>query len=160
MNFWAVVAYYLASPLNLLLLIFPKSMVMECFSFIYFIKIGLAGVSFAYFLRKRFHHYGFSITVFGCCYALSSFVIGYAWNIMWLDCIVLFPMVMLGIHRLIQEGRGWLYGIALAVCIFTNYYISIMICIFACLDVLVEISCAREVGAGKKLRRKHERKNS
>ncbi|MFR1760567.1 YfhO family protein [Frisingicoccus sp.] len=153
MNFWAVVAYYLASPLNLLLLIFPKSMVMECFSFIYFIKIGLAGVSFAYFLRKRFHHYGFSITVFGCCYALSSFVIGYAWNIMWLDCIVLFPMVMLGIHRLIQEGRGWLYGIALAVCIFTNYYISIMICIFACLDVLVEISCAREVGVGKKLRR-------
>ena len=42
MNFWAVVAYYLASPLNLLLLIFPKSMVMECFSFIYFIKISLA----------------------------------------------------------------------------------------------------------------------
>lgn len=153
MNFWAVVAYYLASPLNVLLLIFPKSMVMECFSFIYFIKIGLTGVSFAYFLRKRFRHYGFAVTVFGCGYALSSFVIGYAWNIMWLDCIVLFPMVMLGIHRLIHEGRGWLYGASLALCIFTNYYISIMICIFACLDVLMEVSCAREVGVGKKLRR-------
>ena len=46
MNFWAVIAYYLASPLNLLLLVFPKSMVMECFTFIYLIKIGLAGLSF------------------------------------------------------------------------------------------------------------------
>ena len=33
MNFWSVIAYYLASPLNLLLLIFPKSMVMECFAY-------------------------------------------------------------------------------------------------------------------------------
>lgn len=146
MNFWAVVAYYLASPLNLLLLVFPKTMVMECFSLIYFVKIGLAGLTFAYFLRKRFKHYGCSITVFGCCYALSSYVVGYAWNIMWLDCIVLFPIVMLGIHRLVREGRGWLYGFALALCIFTNYYISIMICIFACVDVLAEVSCARENG--------------
>ena len=98
-------------------------MIMDCFSHIYFVKIGLAGLSFAYFLRKRFNHYGCSLTVFGCCYALSSYVVGYAWNIMWLDCIVLFPMVMLGVHRLIREGRGWLYGVSLALCIFTNYYI-------------------------------------
>lgn len=52
MNFWAVIAYYLASPLNLLLLIFPKSLVMECFSLIYFIKIGLAGLSFAWFCES------------------------------------------------------------------------------------------------------------
>ena len=58
MNFWAVIAYYLASPLNLLLLVFPKSMVMECFTFIYLIKIGLAGLSFSVFLKKRFDHYG------------------------------------------------------------------------------------------------------
>lgn len=153
MNFWAVVAYYLASPLNLLLLVFPKTMVMECFSLIYFVKIGLAGLTFAYFLRKRFNHYGCSLTVFGCCYALSSYVVGYAWNIMWLDCIVLFPIVMLGIHRLVREGRGWLYGLSLALCIFTNYYISVMICIFACVDVLAEVSCARENGLAANFRR-------
>lgn len=153
MNFWAVIAYYLASPLNILLLVFPKSLVMECFSLIYFIKIGLAGLSFAYFIRKRFDHYGFSITVFGCSYALSSFVIGYAWNIMWLDCILLFPMVMLGIHRLIHEGRGWLYGASLALCIFTNYYIAIMICIFSCLYLLAELICVQGVEIKDKVRR-------
>ena len=151
MNFWAVIAYYLASPLNLLLLVFPKSMVMECFSLIVFIKIGLSGLSFSYFLKKRFHHEGIELTVFGCCYALSSFSIGYSWNIMWLDCIVLFPLVMLGIYRLCRNGRGWLYGISLALCIFINYYIAFMICIFSCIDFLMEIVCVRHVSMRKKI---------
>lgn len=153
MNFWAVIAYYLASPLNLLLLVFPKSMIMECFTCIYLIKIGLAGLSFSVFLKKRFQHYGPAITVFGCCYAMSSFVIGYGWNIMWLDCILLFPMVMLGVYQLIKQGRGWLYGISLALCIFTNYYISVMICIFLCFYFLIEINCNREIWLGEKIRR-------
>lgn len=153
MNFWAIIAYYLASPLNLLLLIFPKSMVMECFTLIYLIKLGLAGVTFSLFLKKRFNHYGPIITVFGCCYAMSSFIIGYGWNIMWLDCIVLFPLVMLGIHKLVKEGKGLLYGISLALCIFTNYYISIMICIFSCIFFLMEISCEREAWLGARIRR-------
>lgn len=60
---------------------------------------------------------------------------------------------MLGIHRLVREGRGWLYGLSLALCIFTNYYISVMICIFACVDVLAEVSCARENGLAANFRR-------
>ena len=97
MNFLATIAYYLASPLNLLLIIFPKTLVMECFTVIYLIKIGLASLSFSYYIRTRFGKYNMFMTAFGCMYAMSSFVIGYGWNIMWLDCIVLFPMVMLGI---------------------------------------------------------------
>ena len=153
MNFWSVIAYYLASPLNLLLLIFPKSMVMECFALIYFIKIGLCGLTFAFFIRRRFGRYDLSTTVFGCCYALSSFVIGYGWNIMWLDCIVLFPLVMLGIYLLVKEGKGWLYGASLALCIFTNYYISIMMCIFSCLYLVVEMICEQGTGLREKIRR-------
>ena len=146
MNFLAVIAYYLASPLNLLLLIFPKSLVMECFTLIYLIKLGLAGLSFGYYIRKRFDRYDITVTVFGCMYALSSFLIGYGWNIMWLDCILLFPMVMLGIYYLVHEGKGWLYGMMLALCIFTNYYIAFMICIFSCILLLVELSLNWNLG--------------
>ncbi len=145
MNFLATIAYYLASPLNLLLIIFPKSLVMECFTVIYLIKIGLAGLSFSYYIRRRFGNYNMFMTVFGCMYAMSSFVIGYGWNIMWLDCIVLFPMVMIGIYKLIHEGKGWLYGCSLAFCIFTNYYIAFMICIFSCIYLLIELSCKWDV---------------
>lgn len=145
MNFLVVIAYYLASPLNFLLLIFPKSLVMECFTLIYLIKLGLSGVSFAYYIRRRFNRYDFTVTVFGCMYALSSFIVGYGWNIMWLDCIVFFPMVMLGIYYLVYQGKGSLYGVSLALCILTNYYIAFMICIFSCIFLLVEMSCYWEI---------------
>ena len=118
---------------------------MECFTLIYLMKLGFSGVSFAWYVRKRFNRCDFSITVFGCMYALSSFVVGYGWNIMWLDCIVLFPMVMLGIYYLVHEGKGSLYGMSLALCIVTNYYIAFMICIFSCIFLLVEMSCHWEI---------------
>ncbi len=54
----------------------------------------------------------------------------YSWNIMWLDCIVLLPLILLGLERLAQGGYGLLYGISLGLSILSNYYISIMICIF------------------------------
>lgn len=145
MNFLATISYYLSSPLNLLLIVFPKSLVMECFTVIYLIKVGLSGLSFSYYIRSRFGKYNIFITAFGCMYAMSSFVIGYGWNIMWLDCIVLFPMVMLGIYRLIHDGKGWIYGCSLALCIFTNYYIAFMICIFSCIYLLMELSCKWDI---------------
>ena len=47
-----------------------------------------------------------------------------------MDCIALFPLIMIGLERLVQEKKAGLYYITLALCIFCNYYISIMICIF------------------------------
>lgn len=68
--------------------------------------------------------------VFSTAYALSGFVAAYSWDIMWMDCIALFPLIMIGLERLVQEKKAGLYYITLALCIFCNYYISIMICIF------------------------------
>ncbi|NLA70953.1 MAG: YfhO family protein, partial [Clostridiaceae bacterium] len=45
-NFYALFAYYLASPLNLLLLIFPPAYLTEAIMLITLIKIGLAGLTF------------------------------------------------------------------------------------------------------------------
>ena len=63
-------------------------------------------------------------------YALCAFMAAYAWNLMWTDCMVLAPLVVLGLERLIRDNRPGLYYVSLAVCILSNYYISIMICIF------------------------------
>lgn len=129
-NFWAVAAYYLASPLNILMLLFPRGLLIEAFTLIIMIKVGLSGLSFAYYISKHYKKYDITIVYFSLFYALSGWVIGYNWNIMWLDCIVMLPLIILGLEKLVREGRGWLYGIALGICIFCNYYISIMICIF------------------------------
>lgn len=129
-NFWAIAAYYLSSPLNLLVLLFPRSLLTEAFSIIITLKIALAGLSFSWYISRHYHKYDISIVYFSLFYALSGWMIGYNWNIMWLDCVVLLPVIILGLERLVKEGRGLLYGISLGLCIFCNYYISIMVCIF------------------------------
>ena len=70
------------------------------------------------------------IAFFGIFYALSGYMAAYSWNIMWLDCIILFPLIMLGLERLVEEKRGMMYCLTLGVSILSNYYISIMTCIF------------------------------
>lgn len=129
-NFSALFAYYLASPLNWLLILCPKTLVIEFMTYSIVIKIGLSGLSMAYYLRRHCKTCDFGVAFFGIFYALSGYMAAYSWNIMWLDCILLFPLVVLGLERLVKDGKGLLYCLTLGVSILSNYYISIMTCIF------------------------------
>lgn len=129
-NFAALYAYYLASPFNWLLILCPARYVIEFMTASIVLKIGLAGLSFTWYLRKRSGASDFGACFFGIFYALSGYMAAYSWNIMWLDCIVLFPLILLGLEQLVREKRGLLYCVSLGLSILSNYYISIMICIF------------------------------
>lgn len=129
-NFSALYAYYLASPLNWLLVLCPKGLIIEFMTYSIVLKIGLSGLTFAYYLRKHCRTNDFGIAFFGIFYALSGYMAAYSWNIMWLDCILLFPLIVLGLERLVKKQKCFLYCITLGLSILSNYYISIMICIF------------------------------
>jgi len=128
-NFVALYSYYLASPVNWLLTLFPQKSLIEVMNVIILLKISGASLSFTYYLTKHFKRNDITISLFGMFYALSAYICAYAWNIMWLDCIILFPLIILGLERLLAEDKFMLYTISLALCIYTNYYISIMVCI-------------------------------
>ena len=129
-NFLALYVYYLASPLNWLALLVPEAFLMEFMSYLVVLRVGLCGWSFAYYLQKHFSSDNVSVVLFAIFYAFSGYMAAYNWNIMWLDCIILFPLILLGLERLVKEGKCVLYCVSLALCIWTNYYISIMICMF------------------------------
>ena len=129
-NFWNLIAYYGASPLNLLLVIFPKSLIMEAVTSILLLKIGFAAAFMAVFLRYAYGKGDTGTAVFAVLYALCSFVMAYYWCIMWMDAVMLLPLCMTGLHKLIDEGKFSLYTVSLALIVFSNYYISIMVCIF------------------------------
>ncbi len=103
------------------------------------LKTGLSGLSFSWYLRRHFKTRDFGVGFFGIFYALSGYMAAYSWNIMWLDCILLFPVILLGLERLVKEKKGMLYCIALGLSILSNYYISIMICIFMVIYVIVQL---------------------
>lgn len=129
-NFAALFAYYLASPLNWLILLCPAKYVIEFMTISIVVKIGLCGWSMAYYLRHHCKTQDFGIVFFGIFYALSGYMAAYSWNIMWLDCIVIFPLIMLALEHLVKEGKGMAYCLLLGFSILSNYYISIMTCMF------------------------------
>ena len=129
-NFWNLMAYYGASPLNLILALFPATGLMEGVTVILLIKIGLAGAFMAIYLRDRTNTCDLGTAAFGALYALCAFVMGYYWCIMWMDAVLLLPLVIMGLNRIISGGSPALYVVTLALTVFCNYYISIMVCIF------------------------------
>lgn len=136
-NFLALYVYYLACPLHFLGLLVPKAYIMEFLSYLVVCKVGLCGLTACLYLQRRFHTLSVSTVIFSCFYALSGFMAAYNWNIMWLDPVILLPLILLGLELLVKEGRYGLYCVTLALSIYTNYYLSIMICIFLVLYFLV-----------------------
>lgn len=123
-------AYYVASPFSLITLLFPEDMITEALLLITVLKITTAGVTFAVFARRKFGRNDFSIVIGGVAFSLMSFFVGHSWNLMWLDPIILLPLVILGFEKLMKQGRSALYCITLAMTLITNYYIGYMVCVF------------------------------
>lgn len=130
MDYLGLISYYLASPLNLLSVLVPESLTLEYFSLMMPIKLGLASLFFAIFLKKTFGKEDLSIALFGAFYGLSAWALGYQWNIMWLDTFALLPLVALGTVSLLKDGKFVLYTITLFLSIYANYYIGLFTCIF------------------------------
>ena len=141
MDYLGLISYYLASPLNLLSILIPESWTLEYFSLLMPIKLGLAGLFFAIFLKKTFYRNDLSITLFGCFYALCAWALGYHWNIMWLDTFALLPLVVLGTICLLRDKKVLLYTITLFLSVFSNYYIGLFTCIFVALIFLCYQIC-------------------
>lgn len=134
-NFWNLLAYYGASPLNLILVLFPKKFLMEGVTLILLLKIGLAGSTMAVYLRaivweKDKHSADISLVGFATLYALCSYVMAYYWCIMWMDAVALLPLCILGLHKILDGRSGVFYTVCLALVVFINYYMAIMVCIF------------------------------
>lgn len=134
-NFWNLLAYYGASPLNLILVLFPKKFLMEGVTLILLLKIGLAGSTMAVYLRaivweKDKRSADISLVGFATLYALCSYVMAYYWCIMWMDAVALLPLCILGLHKILDGRSGVFYTVCLALVVFINYYMAIMVCIF------------------------------
>jgi len=129
-DYLGLISYYLASPLNLLSVLVPEAALLDYFSMLMPIKLGLAGMFFGIFLQKIFQKRDLSIPLFSSFYALCAWALGYHWNIMWLDTFALLPLVMLGMVSLLRDKKFILYTVTLFLSIAINYYIGLFTCFF------------------------------
>ena len=129
-EFLGIFAYYLASPLSFLVALFPADNILDALLVIFTLKCGLCSLTLAYYLEA--HNIGTrpARIIFGALYALSGYGMIYQHNTMWIDCMMLLPLVALGIEKLIAEKKYLLFTLSLGLAIFSNFYIGYMMCIF------------------------------
>lgn len=136
LDYLGLIAYYLGSPLNLISVILPEGWVLPYFELLMPIKLSLASLFFAIFLKKAFGRDDLSLPLFGCFYALCAWALNYHWNIMWLDTFALMPLVILGMIKLLRERKFILYTVTLALSVGISYYIGFFVCIFVLLSFI------------------------
>ncbi|MGY3766149.1 YfhO family protein [Vagococcus vulneris] len=127
----ALIAYYLMSPLNFFVLLFPYDMIPIAISCLIMLKISLMGLTMYTYLDKHYNQTSVLTQGFSLAYSLCGFVVVYLFNFMWLDVLIIFPILVLGIERLWHRKKYGLYAVALFSAIVTNYYLGYMVCIFS-----------------------------
>lgn len=132
---------YLSSPLSICVIAFGHKNITEAISFMIFTKACLSSATFSYYIKKSLGKSNFLTSAFGVLYAFSGYFIAYYWNLMWLDAMVLLPLVVLGIERIIKKGKPALYIVTLALTMFSNYYMSYMVCIFSVIYFIFYYFC-------------------
>jgi len=147
MDYLGLISYYLASPLNLLSILVPERFLLGFYSLLMPVKLGLASLFFAIFLKKTFQKNDISIALFGAFYGMCAWALGFQWNLMWLDTFALLPLVALGTIALLKEKKFVLYTLTLFLSIYSNYYIGFFTCIFVLLlFICYQICRAKSLG--------------
>lgn len=136
-NYWGLLAYYIASPLSLITLFFPIKYMPVAIEVLTLLKLGLCGASFfvyAKYLSRRctgFLAEGSRINPFllllSFCYVFMSYNMVYSLSIMWLDGVILLPLILLGVEKILDGGRGLFYLIMLTMLLISNYYTGYMV---------------------------------
>lgn len=129
-NFWATIGYYLASPLNLIALFFSVERMSHAFALITLIKPFFLALTFSIFLKSTYKKNDLSIVIFSILWAMSGFMVGSINITSWLDAIIYFPLVIMGLKKLMDGGSAWIYSLFLGLTIASNFYIGWMVCIF------------------------------
>ncbi len=132
---------YLSSPISFIILFFGHKNTFEAVAAMIAIKAVLSAMSMSYYLKKSQKCNGLIVAAFGVMYAFCGYFIAYYWNIMWLDAMYILPFIVLGIERIINSGKCKTYIIALALAIFSNYYIGFMLCVFSCIYFIYYYVC-------------------
>ncbi len=127
---------YCSSPFALFMLICGHKNMPEAIALMIMAKAVLASTAFTYYINKSNNCVKKESVVFGLFYAFSGYFVAFSWNIMWFDAVAVFPLVMLGIERIINKNKPGLYIAMMTYTMISNYYMAYMVCIFSVLYFL------------------------
>ena len=126
-------AYYgLFSPFNIIIVIFPRTLVPQAVAISSMIKLACAGLFFSIYMSKAFKVKNNVARLCGIAYAFAGWGAFYLWYNNYQDILVFFPLVLLGIEKTIQEEKPWLLCVGVFFLAICNYVLMVpyIVCAF------------------------------
>lgn len=146
----STIAYYLVSPFNFIILFFDLENLYKGILLIISIKIALSGLTMYIYLNSKNSNKLYSL-MFSLCYSLMAYNINFYFNIMWLDAVLIFPLILLGIDKIVNSKTSILFGLTLFMAVLTNYYMGYMICFFSFFYIIGELYKKYDLKRDKKI---------
>ena len=126
-------AYYTNSPLWLLLYLLPQTHLIEGIHGIVLLRFGLAGLTFAFFIHQTTGFRSPFSFVFATAYALSAYNLAFINQFMWMDCVVLLPLLAAALQQLWEKERFLPFVAVLSCALYSNFYLASFLCLFSVL---------------------------
>lgn len=130
-------AYYLLSPFNLLLLFFDQKTLPTGILIITILKSAFMTTTMQIYLDNKCQSW-LSVP-FSLMYSMSSYVICFQFNIMWMDALLLLPIIIMLLEGVLVKRKGAVYSLVLGLCVLTNYFMGYMVCLFCLVYALLYI---------------------
>ncbi len=137
-NFLGTLTYYGMSPLNLFSLLANPQNYHIFIAIMTYVRFMLLGGTMCFYLSHK-KIPAFYIILFSTIYALMGYTSTYYYNYIWIDSVIMLPLVIHGLDRLLEGKSPLFYMVTLTLTIIINYYIGYMICIFCLIWFLYNI---------------------
>ena len=139
-NTWGLYSYYLASPFNFIILLFDEAHLTLAIYVIVALKLACMNVAMAWYLRRRFALSRSWALALALCYTWSTWSATNLRNPLWLDALILLPLMAWSCRRLLRTGRFIGLSLLVAADVITCWYMTYITLLFCCLFVLFELA--------------------
>ena len=151
MSFWGVFLFFLSSPFTFLAVFISKPDLYLFANILVLLKMMTCALTACIFFNRIFKKLDmFQTTALSVMYAFCGYALYFYQNVVWLDAMYLFPLLLLGMNCLIQKGRIAGYTLALSAFVVVNFYLSYMVVLFVVLSFGIYLFFTRDAGKRRK----------
>lgn len=120
--------YGIGDPLNLLSILVPVRFTEYLYGFLIILRLYLAGLSYSWYCFTMFpKKERFPILVGAIIYSFSIFAVVSTRHAFFLNAIVYFPLLLIGVEKIFQNKKPYLFIIMVFLSAISNYYFFYML---------------------------------
>ncbi|WP_202081722.1 YfhO family protein, partial [Caldalkalibacillus salinus] len=144
-NHIGTLAYYTASPFLLIIFLFDHMYLSEAVTLIIILKIGFMGLAVCMMLKRKFPKMqAHELVIFSNFYSLMSYTVINYHNVMWLDALILLPLLIIMIEKLVCSRKFIMFTVLLTMTFIINFYMAYMLGLFIFLYFISELMVHRQ----------------